>query len=30
VEIGLSDGHYIEVKSGVKEGEVVQVKQDLL
>jgi RND family efflux transporter MFP subunit len=30
VEIGLSDGHYTEVKSGLKEGEVVQVKQDLL
>ncbi|MCC2672590.1 MAG: secretion protein HlyD [Armatimonadetes bacterium] len=30
VEIGLSDGHYTEVKSGLKEGEVVQVKPDLL
>jgi RND family efflux transporter MFP subunit len=30
VEIGLSDGHYTEVRSGLKEGDIVQVKKDLL
>lgn len=30
VEIGLSDGHYTEIKSGLKEGDIVQVKKDLL
>lgn len=30
VEIGLSDGHYTEIKSGLKEGDVVQVRPNLL
>jgi len=30
VETGLSDGHYTEIKTGLKEGDVVQVKKDLL
>jgi RND family efflux transporter MFP subunit len=30
VEIGMSDGKYTQVKSGLKEGETVQVKPDIL
>jgi RND family efflux transporter MFP subunit len=30
VEIGLSDGQYTEIKTGLNEGDVVQVKPDLL
>jgi len=30
VETGISDGQYTEIKSGLNEGETVQVKQDLL
>ncbi len=29
-ELGLSDGQFVEVKSGLKEGDTVQVKPDLL
>jgi HlyD family secretion protein len=30
VELGLSDGRYTEIKNGLREGETVQVKPDLL
>ncbi len=30
VEPGLSDGRYVEIRSGLKEGDIVQVKRDVL
>ena len=30
VELGMSDGHYTEIKSGLQQGDVVQVKPKLL
>lgn len=30
VETGITDGQYTEIKSGLKEGDTVQVKQDLV
>lgn len=30
VETGISDGQYMEIKSGLQEGDTVQVKQDLV
>lgn len=30
VEIGVSDGHYTEVRSGLRQGETIQVTPDLL